>query len=133
MQSWLVGVAAGVLVVASCNFSPTGDGGNGNGDCTPGSTRVCMIGTTTFSFSPTNLTVTAGATVTWQNETSVIHTVDAATGAKEVFHSGDLDPGSAFAHIFTIPGTHPYYCSHHGTNDSPPTGMSGTITVLAAP
>ncbi len=134
MQSRWVGLAVGVLGVASCNFSPSGDGGNGNGSCTPGSPRVCMIGTTTFSFSPKNLTVTAGATVTWQNETSVPHTVNAARDSKEVFSSGgDVPPGTAYAHVFDHVGTYPYYCIHHGTNTSPPTGMWGTITVQAAP
>ena len=75
-----------------------------------------------FAFSPPMLTITAGDTVTWTNEDSVVHTATSATGA---FDSGDLTEGESFAFTFTTPGTYAYICSPHPD-------MTGQIVVQAA-
>lgn len=75
-----------------------------------------------FEFQPANLTVPAGATVTWTNAGQRTHTVSADDGS---FDSGRLDPGETFSHTFTEPGTYTYHCGFHPE-------MQGTIKVTAA-
>jgi amicyanin len=74
------------------------------------------------AFSPAALTITAGDTVTWTNNDTMIHTATSTTGA---FDSGDLDPGDAFSFTFTTPGTYDYMCMPHPF-------MTGQIVVQAA-
>ena len=74
-------------------------------------------------FSPANLTVTVGDTVTWTNADDSPHTVTADSGA---FASGNLDGGASFSWTFTTAGTFTYVCSYHGE-------MTGTITVVDVP
>jgi len=75
-------------------------------------------------YSPQTITVVIGVnnTVTWTNGDTVPHTVTATDGS---FNSGNLNPGQAWSHTFTTPGTYTYYCSYHSW-------MKGTVIVLAA-
>jgi plastocyanin len=70
-----------------------------------------------MAFSPSDVTVAVGGTVTWTNNDSVAHT---ATG--DSFDSGSLAPGKSFSQTFTAAGTFPFHCSIHS-------GMTGTVTV----
>ena len=63
-----------------------------------------------FNFSPMNLTVTAGATVTWKNLDGEPHTVTSADG---LFRSGALDQNDTFTFKFATPGVYKYVCSIH--------------------
>ena len=80
-------------------------------------------------FSPTNLTVPVGTTVTWQNGSTTTHTVTSATGSGVAFSSGNIAAGGTFTQAFNVQGTYNYYCMIHGVDGNPPTGMAGTITV----
>jgi len=74
-----------------------------------------------FAFSPANITVKKGTTVTWTNKDSATHTVtetDSLNGPK----SGDLETGKSFVFTFDTVGTYHYHCSIH-------TSMTGTVTV----
>ena len=115
--------AAGVVLLGSCggSTSPYGGGGGGGGGCTPTASKVCMIG---LSFSPSNLTVTAGTTVTWQNGSSFIHTVTSDAGSSLTYNSGDVANGGTFSQAFNTAGTYNYHCTYHVAS-----GMTGTITV----
>ena len=74
-----------------------------------------------FSFSPAQLSVAAGSTVTWENHDDMPHTiVDDATPRE--FKSAPLDSGDHFSQTFTKPGTYKYFCSIHPH-------MTGTIVV----
>ncbi len=48
--------------------------------------------------------------MTWINQDDDTHTV---TEANRLFSSQGLDPGQAFSHTFTAPGTYSYYCAIH--------------------
>jgi plastocyanin len=74
-----------------------------------------------FTFNPPNLTVKAGATVTWSNHDDIPHTVVSL----QKFRSKTLDSEDSFAFTFTTPGTYKYFCSLHPH-------MTGTIVVEAA-
>lgn len=75
-------------------------------------------------FSPANVTIDVGDTVTWVNADSVApHTVTANDGS---FDSGLMANGATFARTFNSSGTFAYRCTFH------PPGMVGTVTVRAA-
>lgn len=75
------------------------------------------------AFSPGNLVVQVGDTVTWTNADDRPHTVTASDGS---FDSGNLDEGGSFSFTFTEPGTYTYRCEYHPD-------MQATIVVEAAP
>jgi plastocyanin len=72
-----------------------------------------------FAFSPANLTVKVGSTVTWTNQDSVEHTVVADDDS---FKSNTIASGSTFSQTFTKAGTVGYHCGIHPS-------MKGQITV----
>lgn len=72
---------------------------------------VTISGNKGMLFSPVLVTVPAGTTVTWFNETAIAHTIT-ATGPGFA-NSGMLDPGMLFSHTFTEPGTFEYFCEPH--------------------
>ena len=121
----MVGVLSGLLGCSGSSPTYGGDGGAGN-VCTPTATQVCMLN---LAFSPANLTIASGTTVTWKNGDAVNHTVGSATGSADTYTSGFIAPDGTFSHTFATPGTFSYYCAIHGADGSPPTGMHGTITV----
>lgn len=77
-----------------------------------------------FSFQPPNLTVSAGATVTWTNQDGTPHTVTHGTSpnAGGAFGSAPLSPGASFPFKFSASGAFQYFCAIH-------TDMLGTVTV----
>ena len=75
-----------------------------------------------FSFSPANLQVTAGATVTWTNQDSAPHTITFRDSSLK--SSGVLNRGDTFSYTFTKAGVYTYYCDLHQT-------MVGQVTVTA--
>jgi plastocyanin len=83
---------------------------------------AAAVGIDNFTFNPQQLTVKAGATVTWTNKDDIPHAV-AAVGKQ--FRSKALDTGDAFSFTFTTPGSYAYFCSLHPH-------MTGTIVVEAA-
>jgi len=75
-----------------------------------------------FAFSPKELRVAVGTTVTWTNKDEEPHTVVTPGGGPAVFKSAALDSGDKFSFTFTKPGTYRYFCSIHPF-------MTGTIVV----
>ena len=87
-------------------------------------------------YQPSKVTISAGQTVKWKNNTGDPHTVtvvpDKALVPADValpknaqpFDSGTIPAGMTFAHTFTVPGTYRYYCTLHEGN-----GMVGEVTV----
>ena len=95
------------------------------------------------SFDPESVTVSAGDTVTWTNDSSETHTVTAyeeeipsadayfASGgstsekdARSHLSDGLVDPGETFAVTLDEPGTYRYFCLPHEGS-----GMMGEIVV----
>lgn len=72
-----------------------------------------------FSFTPAELTVPVGATVTWTNRHGARHDVAAADGT---FTSPLFGEGETFSFTFTEPGEYPYVCTIHP-------GMEGKVIV----
>ena len=76
------------------------------------------------AFSPTELHIKAGQTVTWVNNGQTSHTVTADDNS---YDSGLFDPGAQYSHKFTKPGRYSYYCTLHGGPGG--SGMAGVIIV----
>lgn len=91
--------------LAACSASP------GN---TPAKNTVNIQGN---AFSPAEITIKQGESVTWVNKDSVGHTVVSLT-----FTSTLLDTGQSFTQVFASAGTFEYRCSVHPS-------MSGKIIV----
>lgn len=63
-----------------------------------------------FSFTPKEITVSKGTTVTWVNHDDVPHTVVSTDGK---FKSRALDTDEKFSFTFSDSGTYAYFCSVH--------------------
>ena len=63
-----------------------------------------------FFFSPDQLTVAPGTTVTWVNDGQQPHT---STSDDGTWDSGTLEPGDDYSFTFDQPGTYTYHCSIH--------------------
>jgi len=75
-----------------------------------------------FTFSPQQITVKAGDTVTWTNRDDIPHTVTSKTMA---FRSKAMDTDDKFSFTFTTPGAYAYFCSLHPH-------MTGSVVVEAS-
>lgn len=73
-------------------------------------------------FSPPSLTIHAGQSVGWVNDTSDWHSIT-FNGPRLPDHRA-LAPGKTWKHTFTIPGVFTYKCLYHA-------GMVGRIVVLS--
>jgi len=63
-----------------------------------------------FSFTPKEITVAVGTTITWVNHDDVPHTV---VSTDKKFRSRALDTDDQFSFTFTDAGTYSYFCSVH--------------------
>jgi len=61
-----------------------------------------------FAFTPKELTINKGDTVTWTNEDAAVHNVVGG-----ILHSKDLAKGQTFSYNFTDTGTYDYICGYH--------------------
>ena len=98
-------------------------GGSSGGGSGGGGTSVSME---SVQFSPNDLTVKAGQTITFTNKESVPHDVHKESGPGGDFASGPdggMQQGDTFKLKLDKPGTYKYVCHVHAP------GMAGTITV----
>ncbi len=79
---------------------------------------------TNFAFTPKEMTVKAGSTVEWLDDTGR-HTVEADDGS---FKSETLIGASRFEHRFEQPGRFAYHCGFHGAAGGK--DMAGVIRVV---
>jgi plastocyanin len=114
---------AALLLLAACSgggaattTTTTTAGGSSTSAAGGGQFQVVID---SFAFTPAELTVPVGATVTWVNHQGARHDVVAADGT---FTSPLFGDGEAFSFTFAAPGEYPYVCSIHA-------GMEGTIIV----
>jgi plastocyanin len=73
-------------------------------------------------FTPSQITVAKGGTVTWTNNDNVAHTVIDDLSNVGGPASGDIPPGSTYSFIFNKTGSFQYHCKNHPS-------MRGTIVV----
>jgi plastocyanin len=73
-------------------------------------------------FTPSQITVAKGGTVTWTNNDNTTHTVVDDLSNVGGPKSGDIAPGTTYSFTFTKTGSFQYHCSIHPS-------MRGTIVV----
>jgi plastocyanin len=100
------------------------------------STTINM--TAEMLFEPATVTIKAGETVTWKNESDFVHTATAdpeksrqdglvlLPDGAEPWDSGNLAKDQSWSHTFTVPGEYRYFCLPHYM-----VGMTGTVIVEA--
>jgi len=77
-------------------------------------------------FLPGEVTIGVGESVTWHNDSGVIHTVTSGSfedGPNGAFDSSIVMSGDTFTHTFTETGQYEYFCSIHPW-------MTGTVIVV---
>lgn len=78
-----------------------------------------------YFFQPSSLTITAGTTVVWMDNSDAPHTVTSDPNAPSAFNTtSNVTTGKTFALVFNTPGTYDYHCNIHP-------GMKATITVTS--
>lgn len=113
-----------IAAAAVCGLAPRpAAGANHNVQVGPGT-----------SYSPSNLTIQAGDSVTWSNVGGGLHNVQASDGSFRCAQGCDGQGGNgavssaawSFTLTFNNPGTIGYFCDLHG---SPTAGMRGQVIV----
>lgn len=100
-------------------------------------THTVMVGQDGLTFTPATLTIQVGDVVHWVWSTSGHNVVSGSNGSADdrfcSLRNTDCggaplsNAGTTYDHMFTAPGSFPYFCAAHV-----PLGMRGTITVRAA-
>ena len=125
------------LVVAACGDDDDSDSGGGSatteepadsgGDSGGGSGGGgAEVGMENIQFTPNEITVNAGDTITFTNDEAVPHDVEKTSGPGPAFSSGPqggMNEGDTFELKLDEPGTYEYVCRVHAP------GMAGSITV----
>lgn len=78
--------------------------------CGPALAETVTIHISNFTFTPAQITVKVGTTVTWTNDDDIPHSV---IENAHKFHSTPLDTGNTFSMTFTDPGEVDYFCGFH--------------------
>lgn len=123
-----VHVLGGLATLVAMGLPLTGCGTNGEAK----SYTVTMVDMT---FDPPEISVPAGSTVTWQNQSGFVHTVTTdptklqdgslvSTPDGTVFDSGTIAKGATWSHTFDTVGEVNYCCAPHEL-----AGMVGRIIV----
>lgn len=108
-----------LTILISCQKSMNdmnNSGNNGGNNNNPPQNEVWIQ---SMAFVPSNISVTAGTTVTWTNKDPVAHTVTSNTN---IFDSGTIPANGTYSHMFSSAGSYPYHCTIHPS-------MSATVTV----
>jgi plastocyanin len=121
---WEVSMSGKFLLAGLAMVTALGCGGGGSDSTTAPSTGGADTVTVSNNFfSPADMTVAQGTTVTWQ------------WAANDVSHNVTFDDGQSsptqssgnFQRTFSAAGTYPYHCTIHVA-----LGMHGTVTVTAS-
>jgi|SRR5215217_3769692 len=122
------------LVAAGCGGDDDDDGGGGGaskseeraGDGGGGGGGGTKVGMKNIQFSPKDITVKSGQTITFTNDEAIAHDVHKTSGPGKDFASGPtggMQEGDTFELTLDQPGKYDYVCDVHAP------GMAGTITV----
>jgi plastocyanin len=102
---------------APATTNSTSSNSNTNQASTTGSIDIKNM-----TFTPSQITVAKGGTVTWTNNDNTTHTVIDDLSNVGGPSSGDIAPGSSYSFTFNKTGSFQYHCSIHPS-------MRGTIVV----
>ena len=131
MRSVHLAIVSAILVVAAaCGgdssplpMSPTPPPSSPGPGPAPATSSIAIpAGASTLgnrAYSPAELNIGVGETVTWSNADTVPHT---STSDVAGWDSGTVPPGGQFSRAFPAAGTFSYHCTIHP-------GMVGTVVV----
>lgn len=105
--------------------TPSSNSSNTSSSASNTSQSVASTGAVTIEnmmFSPSQITVAKGGTVTWTNKDSIPHTVTDDLSNVGGPASGDIQPGKTYSFTFDKTGSFQYHCTIHPS-------MRGTIVV----
>jgi len=136
MRKWIIAVVAIVIVAVGgylllhgndnsntqTSLGTTANPDNSTPNKTSSSTNTNSVTIADFAFSPNDITVKKGMTVTWTNKDTTAHTItesDGQTGPE----SGQVAPGATYSFTYASTGTFKYRCSIHPM-------MTGQVTVV---
>jgi len=115
----------GLLVFLMVQFGMSGCMDNspsnsyGSNPNPPAPNTIAMSNAT---FTPRNITVRIGTTVTWRNDDGVVHT--STSDSLGVWDTGDVPPGGSRTVTFSSAGTFRFHCKYHSAM-----GMTGSVIV----
>ncbi|MGH3928761.1 MAG: cupredoxin domain-containing protein [Pseudonocardiaceae bacterium] len=112
----LAALAVALSATATLTLAPSAAGGQGH------DAQSVTVPIQNFTFTPPDLTINTGDTVTWVNQDRAPHDVTATSGPGQ-FASGTLAQGKSFSHTFSAPGAYDYQCTIHPN-------MVATVTAL---
>ncbi len=104
----IIGLVVLALSLVSCATSPETPYPSPAPSPTPGDGTLHQVSIKGFAFTPQEVTIKVGDTVTWTNEDAARHTV---TGG--AWDSGDLAQGQNYSRLFAQAGTYDYTCTYH--------------------
>jgi plastocyanin len=105
-------LALAVIALAGCSSTPAPTPAATSGSSSSAAPAAgAAVAISNFAFSPADITVKVGDTVTWTNNDSVGHTVTSDTGAFD--SPNPIAQGSTYSFKFTKAGTYPYHCAVH--------------------
>lgn len=87
----------------------------------PPTTTTGAVSMEGSAFTPANITVRVGTTITWTNNDNTLHDVVADSDGGP--NSSNMQEGDTFSFKFENVGEFPYHCSYHP-------GMTGKVTVI---
>ena len=93
-------IVVAFLLIKNIYQSPSGNKANLSG---------YEIQIESFAFSPSQIMIKAGSTVTWKNMDPTPHTITSDAGNE--LNSPVLVTGSSYSHTFKNPGIYSYHCS----------------------
>jgi plastocyanin len=120
------------LVAAGCGGDDDNGGSSGDSGASTseepasGGGGGAQVGMENVQFTPKDLTVKPGESITFTNDEAVPHDVHKTSGPGEDFSSGDtggMQQGDTFKLTLDKPGKYEYVCKVHAP------GMAGSITV----
>ncbi|HEV7846463.1 MAG TPA: plastocyanin/azurin family copper-binding protein [Thermoleophilaceae bacterium] len=114
------------LALVACGGGDSSSGDNSSGSQHPAASGGAEVKMENVQFTPADVTVKAGQTITFTNTESIPHDVHKTSGPGGDFASGEsggMGQGDTFKLKLDQAGKYEYVCNVH----SP--GMAGTITV----
>jgi len=103
-------LAITVLIITLVSISGCTQSSGDQGGSQPGANAIEIK---SYAFSPSELTIKKGETVTWTNKDPTSHTITSDSG--DELDSGPLSSGGTYSHTFNNVGTFDYHCSIHST------------------
>ena len=73
--------------------------------------QTYSINIKSYAFSPAEIRIPKGSTITWTNNDAVSHTVTSDSGSE--LNSESLSQGETYSHKFNAQGTYEYHCKPH--------------------